>query len=548
VGQVSAALLRLALDNLADSVTIHDASGKLVYVNEATRGLMGAQSTEQIVDAEPGAWRARFEMFHEDGRPVSLDELPGRRLFEEGEGGELLIRRLDLATGETLWVRIKAQPLRDEGGRIVAAVNVSEDVTEVKEAELGAQLLADAGSALSTSLDYERTLQHVAQLAVPEFADWCGVDLLSELGEIELVAIAHADPEKVALGRRLRERYPADPDDDDGLAEVIRTGRPQLIQEIPDELLAQAAQDEEHLRMLRELGLHSVLIVPLSFGDQMLGAISFVLGPPRKFSVHDLSTAEELARRAVTAIENSRLFTERERIAHTLQEGLLPPTIAAPPGFEAAVLFRAAGSANEVGGDFHDLIPLGDDWLAFVGDVTGKGAAAAALTARTRYTMISVAQLTGSVERALEHVNDALLGLPGLPFCTLACLRLSDAGVEVRSAGHPPPYRLGSGGAVEIGRPGPLLGLDAHVNWAAERVALELGESVVLYTDGVLDTLGPERERFGEERLRELLSGAASVSARELVERIDQRLLEFQEGDQHDDVAVLVLRREPEGA
>ena len=544
MGGLSTRLLRHALDNLADSVTIHDAQGKLIYVNEATRMLMGGQSTDEIVDAEPGAWRERFHMFDETGRPVALEELPGRRLFEEGEGGEILVQSVDVVLGVRRWIRIKAEPLYDEDGRVVAAVNVSEDVTEVKEAELSAQLLAEAGSALATSLDYERTLQLVAQLAVPDFADWCGVDLLSDIGEIEQVAIAHVDPEKVALGRRLREQYPPDPSAEDGLPGVMRTGESQLILEIPDELLVEVAQDEEHLRMLRELGLNSALIVPLRFGDEVVGAISFVLGPPRKFSVADLGTAEELARRAVTAIENSRLFTERETIARTLQQGLLPATLAAPPGYEAAVLFRAAGSANEVGGDFYDVIPLGDEWLAFIGDVTGKGAAAAALTARARYTMISVAQLTGGVEQALDRVNDALVGLPGLPLCTLATVLLSGAEVQVRSAGHPLPYRLSGDGAEEIGRPGPLLGLDPSVSWPVERVALGPGESLVLYSDGVVDTVGPKGEHFGEERFHELLTGAASSSAGELVQRIDKRLLEFQEADQRDDVAVLVLRRE----
>jgi PAS domain S-box-containing protein len=537
-------LLRLALDNLADSVTIHDASGKLLYANEATSELMGGQSTDEILEAEPGAWTARFEMYHEDGTPVDLAELPGRRVFLEGEGGELLVRRVDRQTGSNRWIRIKAAPLHDAEGRIVAAANVSEDVTEVKEAEQAQRLLADAGAALATSLDYERTLQLVAQLAVPEFADWCGVDLLTDAGDIEPVAIAHVEPEKAALGRELRSRYPIDPDDDEGTPAVLRTGQSELIQEIPDELLVDAARDEQHLDMLRAIGLNSVLIVPLSFGNRRIGTMSFVLGPPRKFSESDVRLAEELARRAVTAIENSRLYTDRTRIARTLQEGLLPPRLAAPPGFETAVLFRAAGMANEVGGDFYDVIRLGDDWLAFIGDVAGKGAAAAALTARARYTLISVAELTGSVDEAIARVNTSMLEMTGLPLCTVACVRLGADGMDALSAGHPLPYRLGRDGAAPVGRPGPLLGFDAGARWPRERLEIAPGEAVILYSDGVIDTLGPDRERFGERRFAELLEEGRGDSAAELVERIDQRLLNFQDSEQRDDVAVLVLRRE----
>jgi len=244
-------------------------------------------------------------------------------------------------------------------------VNVSEEVTEVKEAELGQRLLAEAGATLAASLDYEKTLQDVARLAVPGFADWCGVELVGPDGGLDQVAVAHVDPEKVALGRRMRERYPPDLEAENGLGTVLN-GETVFWPEIPDELLVESAQDEEHLELLRAVGLRSVLMTPLRFGDQVIGAMSFVLGD-RTFS----------AARAVTAIENSRLYTERERIARTLQEGLLPPTLEAPPGWETAVLFRAAGSANEVGGDFYDIIQLGDSWLAFVGDVAGKGARAA---------------------------------------------------------------------------------------------------------------------------------------------------------------------------
>jgi PAS domain S-box-containing protein len=550
-GQLSAALLRLALDNLADSVTIHDSRGKLVYVNEATASLMGGKSVEEILAMPPGAWTERWAMYHDDGTPVELSELPGRRVFTGENPDALLVRRVDLDDGNSRWIRIKAAPLRDAEGNVAAAVNVSEDVTDVKEAELSQRLLAQAGEALSASLDYEQTLQRVAQLAVPDLADWCGVDLLSSAGDIEQVAIAHADPAKVALGRELRERYPTDQDSEGGTPGVMRTGEPQLIQEIPDELLVEAAADDEHLRLLREIGLHSVLILPLKFGRRVLGTMSFVLGD-RRFSEGSVALAEELARRAVIAIENSRLYTERTRIARTLQEGLLPPTVAAPPGWESAVLFRAAGTANEVGGDFYDVVALEDGWLGFVGDVTGKGAAAAAITARARYTMISVAQLTGQAARALEQLNRGLVESGTLRFCTLACAQLrgdpEQGRVEVLAAGHPLPYVVRGDGArppERVGTPGPLLGFDPDVEWSAHGVRLGPGDAIVLYSDGVTDTVGADRERFGEARLEQALRETAGASAGELLEELDSRLLAFEDTDQKDDIAALVLRRLP---
>src|SRR5437763_11239919 len=236
LAQLDVALLHLALDNLADSVTIHDAEGRLLYVNEATAGLMG-MDVEEILGSEPGAWTERFAMYHEEGSRVELSELPGRRVFSGETPEPLLVRRVDKRNGHARWIRIKAVPLRDNSGRVAAAANVSEDVTDVKEAELAERLLAEAGAALAASLDYEVTLQKVAQLAVPELADWCAVDLLSAGGEIQPVAVAHTDPQKVALGRELRERYPTDPNDEGGVAGGLRSGELELIEEISDEMI-----------------------------------------------------------------------------------------------------------------------------------------------------------------------------------------------------------------------------------------------------------------------------------------------------------------------
>jgi serine phosphatase RsbU (regulator of sigma subunit) len=206
------------------------------------------------------------------------------------------------------------------------------------------------------------------------------------------------------------------------------------------------------------------------------------------------------------------------------------------------------GSANEVGGDFYDMVRLDHGWVGFVGDVTGKGAPAAAITARARYTMISVAQLTGAAGHALEQLNLALVDFGGLPFCTVACVQLlgdsGDGQVEVLSAGHPLPYVVGQDGVVSAGKTGPLLGFDTDSTWSPRSVTLDPGEAIVLYSDGVTDTVGPGRERFGDKRLQRLLGEQTDDNAAQLIERLDRELLDFQDTDQTDDIAVLVLRRE----
>jgi GAF domain-containing protein len=131
--------------------------------------------------------------------------------------------------------------------------------------------LAEASEVLASSLDYRATLASVARLAVPTLADWCAVDVLGEDGSLERLAVEHQDPEKIRLAHELEERYPADPDAPRGVHQVLRTGEPEMMSEIPEELLDQAARDEEHREMIKELGLKSYIVVPLMARGKALG-------------------------------------------------------------------------------------------------------------------------------------------------------------------------------------------------------------------------------------------------------------------------------------
>jgi two-component system, cell cycle sensor histidine kinase and response regulator CckA len=180
----------------------------------------------------------------------------------------------------------------------------------LRESEKRASFLADATRILASSLDYEKTLRNVAQLAVPELADWCGVDLLED-GAIRRVAVEHSDPSKVEMVRRIAERYPPDLEASVGVAKVIRTGQSEFGPDIPDSLLESAARDEEHLRLLRGLGLRSYVVSPLLTQGRVLGAITFVFAESgRAYRAEDLAFVEDLAGRAATAIENARLVRE----------------------------------------------------------------------------------------------------------------------------------------------------------------------------------------------------------------------------------------------
>ena len=531
------------LDGLGEGVTIQTVDGKVLYANQAVADQIDL-SVDELISAEPGAIAERFVIRDEHGEPLSADAMPGRVILREDvEQASLLVRNIDRETGELRWFLMKARRL--DGHSEPLAVNLVEDLTPIKKAELGQRLLGDSGRILASSLDYERTLQQVAQLAVPELADWCGVDMPGPHGEIHPVAIAHKDPAKVELGRELRRSYPVDPAGESALPAVLRGGPSFLAPRVADAELVAYAQDERHLELLRAVGFSAVMVVPITAHGETLGALTFVSAESgRTFGADDLALAEELGRRAGMAVANARAFTERAQIARTLQASLRPPELPEMEGWDVACLHEPAGEANDVGGDFFEVFPVAGGWMALIGDVEGKGAAAASVTAVARHTIHAVAQLTGDPLTAVRQLDRRLRGGPENDLCSVAIVQLRGDVAYVLSAGHPAPVYVTAHGAEEVGANGPLPGaLPDPGDWPSSRVEVRPGEALVLYTDGVTDAVGPGGERFGHERLLALLA-EPSGSAQQLADRIRAALMAFRAGErQPDDIACLVLRR-----
>ena len=188
------------------------------------------------------------------------------------------------------------------------------DVTERVQLEHAQRFLSEASAVLASSLDYQTTLEQVAQLTVPELADWCTVHIIEEDGSIDQIAVAHTDPAKLEWAYQIRDNYPMNPDGARGAAFTLRTGQSDLLPEIPDELLVLSARDSEHLEILRQVGFRSVMTVPLRTQARILGVISFVSAESeRKYTSADLELAEELARRASLAIDNAQLYRVAQR-------------------------------------------------------------------------------------------------------------------------------------------------------------------------------------------------------------------------------------------
>ena len=208
-------------------------------------------------------------------------------------------------------VRSQLMPLRTRSGAVDGFVALVQDISTERRREEKLQFLAEASDALTASLDYEETLRKLAALAVPRLADWCSIEMLQGEGRSQQLAVAHVDPSKVSSAGTLRERYPLDWSQRFGLPEVLRTGRPELYEEIPEELLARSARDDEHLAVIRALGLRSAIVAPLIARGRILGAITLVHAESgRRYDSADLTLVEDLAARAALAVENARLYRE----------------------------------------------------------------------------------------------------------------------------------------------------------------------------------------------------------------------------------------------
>jgi PAS domain S-box-containing protein len=230
--------------------------------------------------------------------------------------------------GRRIDVSITPSAIRDAAGRLVGVSKIARDITESKRAERTQRFLADAGDVLASSFDYETTLKSVAQLAVPQIADWCAVHIQAEDGTIQQLALAHVDPNKLKLAFEFQKQYPPDPDAPTGAVHVIRTGKPQLVQYLTDDQISAAAKNKDHLGMLLELNPRSYMIVPLSARGRTLGAITLLSSESGRRHDHaDLALAQELARRAALAVDNARLYREAQALNEELERRVIHRTI-----------------------------------------------------------------------------------------------------------------------------------------------------------------------------------------------------------------------------
>ncbi len=472
-----------------------DLEMRYVRVNEALaeingvgqEGHIGRRPTEVLPDVPGELIETCFQRVLETGEQIADVEISGETPAQPGE--------------ERHWL-VSWYPVRNDD-EMVAVGSFVTDITDRMRAERGIALLAGVGEALDATLGVDERLARLADLLVPSLADFCTIETVDGLGGAEIVASSHLTPDEAERVAALRA----------------------------------------------EADSPAVIMAPLRTRGRELGSLTLAMGSSgRRFDDRTRSLVRQLARRASLAVDNARLFEDQRRIAGTLQQSLLPRELPEIEGLETAARFSPGGDGHEVGGDFYDVFEARGSWAVIVGDVCGKGAAAAALTSLCRHAARTLSRHDPPPSQLLTELNERIMLEPevDLRFSTAAYTRLTrSAGAliaTVSSAGHPLPLVVRASGRVEeLGEPGTLLGLLPVVRVTDRSTELAPGDALVMFTDGVTEARR-DGILFGDERLRELVSGLAGRPAEEIAAAIEGAAIAFQGGPLTDDLAVVVLR------
>jgi serine phosphatase RsbU (regulator of sigma subunit)/PAS domain-containing protein len=530
--QTERARLDGVLRQLPLGVIVSGPSGEVILVNDRVADLLGMPDHD-------GVHRIR---------PVGGHSfVPGRDAAIDGTVTSDVDVEVRSPTGRPLVLSVSSVPVYGADGAVVSAVTTLTDVTERRARQARSELLAEAGDRLSRSLDIDDTLAAVARMSVPRLADLCIVYLVEPHGRSRRVAFTMHDENMERVVQRLHDSYGS------GLAtraaeHVLRTGEPVSLAQVDDEALRIVARDPQHYEVLRELGVRSVVIVPLTGRGETLGVMTFATtSSGRELSTEANELAIELGRRAGLAVANAQLYRQARNVADALQASLVPPRLPEVAGLDLAARFVPGGDGMVVGGDFYDVFQVCDGaWAVVIGDVCGKGAEAAALTSRVRHSVRALRERDHPVA-LLGAVNQLLLdeAHPDTRFCTLihGVCELGAEGIAVRlaSAGHPSPYVVRSDGRIDaVSCRGSLLGVFEDVEHEAVTTTLLPGDALVLYTDGVTEARSPEGF-FGEHGLRAVLASVAGCRADEIAAAVCDAATDHAAGSSADDIAVLVV-------
>lgn len=419
-------------------------------------------------------------------------------------------------------------------------------------AEQRYRFLLAASTMLSAALDSGSTIEALGRSAVPALADLCLIDFADPAGNLHRVGARGTEMDlAVAMETVSPVRGTPHP-----AILAAETGEMTLVERATDYELQVIGGNEANFEMLKQRSLRWCLSVPI-VARSSLGTLT-LLAADSEFDLRlDLAPtmAEDLARRAALALDNAKLYESSRDMAITLQRSLMPAALPKVPGLDIAAIYNAGGEGAEVGGDFYDVFPTGpgdEGWAAVIGDVCGKGAEAAALSALARHTIRAANVNLRKPRRILAFLNQLALQGDYQRFITVAYCRMKFIGsnlhITLGRAGHPAPLVLhGDGSVSSVGKPGTLIGVTSDPKLTDQVISMLPGESLILYTDGITEARGINGQ-FGQEGLERELARCAGKSAQEIVDRLEFAVAEFQVERSHDDMAILVIRVDPDAA
>ncbi|MFF9866396.1 SpoIIE family protein phosphatase [Streptomyces sp. NPDC013953] len=507
---------------------------------------LGRTVGEVLPFIDAGRTEASMRRVLETGVPLLDRQVVGRAPAdpEHDHAWSVSMYRLDDVAGRPI-------------GLAVSVVDVTDRYRATAEAERARDRLAvvaDASVRIGTTLDLEQTARELADVAVPELADIAAVDVLDTVLEGRPNRITSgAEAPAVFRALAVSAAYPtvavdaADPPGelarygaDRLVTRCVRTARPVREAQLDEQALSCVARDRRAADLLAEAGVHSYLAVPLIARGEVLGALDLKRARnPMPFSDDDTLLACELAARAAVCIDNARLYRQQRETALTLQRSMLPEAPGDLTGLEVATRYQPAGPGSEVGGDWFDVIPLSDGRTALVvGDVMGSGINAATSMGRLRTATQTLSRLDLEPAGVLRHLDEISAGMdPSLATCVYAVYDPHHHRCRLCTAGHLPPVLVRRGREpVLLELPtAPPLGVGG-IPFREVTVDLELGDRLVLYTDGLIET----REEDIDSRLEALLVLMATLRDSGLEESCDRLLRELRHPGDHDDVALLM--------
>jgi PAS domain S-box-containing protein len=522
-----------------DAVFSKDLQGMVMTWNPAAERLYGYTAEEAV------GRRVTFLM-PEDLRHEADEILARVRQGEHLESHETRRVRKD---GTVLDVALTISPIGSDSGHLYGASVIARDITSERRRRSAREFLIAATRGLDASLDPVETARNIVAKAVPQLAEVCIIDFIRPDGRIGDSVAASAIPDAADRLERIRRDSPLDPDGDHPVAEVLRGEEPMIWRDLKEPRVADSvAQNVEHRALMDDTGYESAAVVGLVARGRKIGAVSFLhVVDSVRYEDEDLEFLGELGERAALALDNARLYQERDAIARNLQRGLRPPRPAKVEGLESSVVFEAAGRGIEIGGDLYDVLPTDDGCWVLIGDVAGKGSAAAGVSVALRHVVRGLIREIDEPEEVLVRVNELLLegtGLNDFATAVLVRLRRGEDGewtLAAASAGHPPPVHVHDGGAHLLGG-GTVLGALNDAKVQRHDARFELGDTLVLCTDGWLEA-GPPPEHRDPVELARLAEYLAPLALEELTARMRADAVSRSEGELQDDIVLLALRR-----